>query len=352
MQEQGSRSFVNISGASPAGLNMISYGDNMNSDTSLHGKRDNQDGQMSPLSNFNKRTRLTLVGPNGLQQQQIGTHINGLHASEMNWRNSLSQNQAMARGYHYANASIQKYPQQMFEGVMNQNAALAPFSAAQPGVKFGPKKEQLEAEKLDGSGQDKSDTMETETCHLDPQELRLQQGLPSHLMRSNFPQVAWNNLSQDLRKEEQLQKRKRVLSAGTLPNSPLSSKSGEFSTGSAGPHFGGAAANAAIGSSQKEMSSVTSVVAVGGTPSLISSGSDSLQRQHQARFDTKRRSNSLSKTAVMNGVGSPKSTSNIGVPLNASTPLVGTPPMADPSMLERFSKIVMVITRECWFLCS
>lgn len=76
MQEQGSRSFVNISGASPAGLNMISYGDNMNSDTSLHGKRDNQDGQMSPLSNFNKRTRLTLVGPNGLQQQQIGTHIN------------------------------------------------------------------------------------------------------------------------------------------------------------------------------------------------------------------------------------------------------------------------------------
>ncbi|KAJ9179433.1 hypothetical protein P3X46_011221 [Hevea brasiliensis] len=347
-QEQGSGSLVNISGASPTGQDiMISYGNNMNSGISLHGKRDNQDGQMSPLSNFNKRARLTPVGPDGIQQQQIGPHMDGLHASEMNWRNSLSQHQAMARGIHYANAGIQKYPQQMFEGVMNQNPVPTSFSAAQSGVRFGPKEEQFETEKLDGPelSQGKNDIMETETGHLDPQQSRLQQRLPAHLMRSNFPQAAWNNLSQDSRKEDQLQKRKTVqsprLSAGALPQSPLSSKSGEFSSGSAGPHFGAVAANAAIGSSQKEKSAVTSVAAVGGAQSLISSANDSLQRQHQAQVAAKR----LPITQVMTGVGSPASVSNMSVPLNASSPSVGSPPVADPSLLERFSKIEVVTMR-------
>jgi hypothetical protein len=47
----------------------------------------------------------------------------------------------------------------------------------------------------------------------------------------------------------------------------------------------------------------------------------------------------------MSNVGSPASVSNISVPLNANSPSIGTPPMADQSMLERFAKIEMVTMR-------
>ncbi|GLT53110.1 hypothetical protein SLA2020_264040 [Shorea laevis] len=47
----------------------------------------------------------------------------------------------------------------------------------------------------------------------------------------------------------------------------------------------------------------------------------------------------------MNGVGSPASVSNMSVPLNANSPSVGTPPLVDQTMLERFSKIEMVTMR-------
>ncbi|XP_059455958.1 protein PHYTOCHROME-DEPENDENT LATE-FLOWERING-like [Corylus avellana] len=47
----------------------------------------------------------------------------------------------------------------------------------------------------------------------------------------------------------------------------------------------------------------------------------------------------------MNGVGSPASVSNMSVPLNANSPSVGTPPSADQTMLDTFSKIEMVTMR-------
>jgi hypothetical protein len=73
MQDPGSGPVSNASGASLAGQDMmISFADNMNSSASLLGKRENQDGQMSPLSNFNKRARPAPVGLDGMQQQQIG----------------------------------------------------------------------------------------------------------------------------------------------------------------------------------------------------------------------------------------------------------------------------------------
>ncbi|CAK7356481.1 unnamed protein product [Dovyalis caffra] len=351
MQDQGSGSLNNISGASPSGQDMmVAYSNTINSGGSLHGKRENQDPQMSPLSSFNKRARLTPAGPDGIQQQQMGPHMDGLHESEMNWKNSLLQQQAMTRGIQYANAGIQKYPHQMLEGVIHQNAAATSFSAGQPAMRLGLKEEQFETEKLDGSvlsqGKNDMQMIETETGHLDTQQPRVQQRLPQQIMRSNFPQAGWNNLSQDCRKEEQLQKRKSAqsprLSTGGLAQSPLSSKSGELSSGSAGPHFGAAAATAALGSSQKEKSVGA---AVGGTPSLTSSANDSLQRQHQAQLAAKRRSNSVPKTPVMSNVGSPASVNNISIPLNANSPSVGTPPMADQSMLERFAKIEMVTMR-------
>ncbi|KAJ6963255.1 protein PHYTOCHROME-DEPENDENT LATE-FLOWERING [Populus alba x Populus x berolinensis] len=339
MQDQGS-SLINVSGASPSRQDMIvAYTNIINPGVSLHGKRENQDAQSSPLSSFNKRARLTPAGPDGIQQQQMGPHMDSLHESEMNWKNSLLQQQAMTRGIQYANSGIQKYPHQMLEGVAHQNAAATSFSAGQQGMRLGLKEEQLETEKPDMLSQGKNDRqmMEAEAGHLDTQQLQVQQRLP-HLMRSNVPQGGWNNLSQDCRKEEPHQKRKLAqsprLSTG-LAQSPLSSKSGELSSGSAGPHFG---APVALGSSQREKS-------MAAAPSLTFSANDPLQRQHQAQVAAKRRSNSLPKTPIMSNVGSPASVSNISVPLNANSPSIGTPPMADQSMLERFAKIERVTMR-------
>ncbi|KAB5574045.1 hypothetical protein DKX38_001239 [Salix brachista] len=341
MQDQGSRSLVNVSGASPSGQDMIvAYTNTINPGGSFHGKRENQDAQSSPLSSSNKRARLTPAGPDGVQQQQMGPHMDSLHESKMNWKSSPLQQQAMTRGIQYANAGIQKYPHQMLEGFGHQNAAATSFSAGQPGTRLGLKEEQFEPEKLDVLSKGKNDRqmMEAEAGHLDTQHLQVQQRLPQHVMRSNFSQVGWNNLSQDCRKEEPHQKRKSAhsprLSTG-LAQSPLSSKSGELSSGSAGPHFG---ATVALGSSQREKS-------MAAAPSLTSSANDPLQRQHQAQVSAKRRSNSLPKTPIMSNVGSPASVSNISVPLNASSPSIGTPPMADQSILERFAKIETVTVR-------
>ncbi len=357
MQDPGSGPVINASGASPAGQDMMSYADNVNSSASLLGKRENQDAQMSPLSNFNKRARPTPVGLDGMQQQQIGPHMDGVHGSDINWKNPLFPQQAMVRGLQYANTGIQKFQHQVFEGALNQDAGTMPFTAGQRGMRHGFKEEQFEMEKLDGSelNRSKNDMLmvETETSHLEPQQTQ-QQRLPQQaFMRSNFHQTPWNNLGQhvekDARKEDLLQKRKSVqsprISSGALAQSPLSSKSGEFSSGSAGPHFGAVSTTAALGATQKEKAANTSVPTIGGTPSLTSSANDSIQRQHQAQVAAKRRSNSLPKTPAMSGVGSPASVSNMSVPLNANSPSVGTPPFANQSVLEEFSKIEMVTMR-------
>ncbi|KAK3022148.1 hypothetical protein RJ639_045287 [Escallonia herrerae] len=309
-------------GASPAAQDIInSYGDNMNSSNSSNpGKRENQDGPLSPLSSLNKRTRITSAAPDGSQQQ----HIGGFHVSDLHWKNSPLQQQQIARGMQYANIGMQKYPQQLFEGGFNQDSGAMPFNMGQQGIRYGLREEQIEIERMD---KPKSEM------------------LPQQIMRSSFHQSPWNNLGQALdsnsRKEDQYQKRKLVqsprISAGGFPQSPLSSKSGEFSSGSIGPQIG-VAATAALGSSQK--TAITTVPAVCATTSLTSSANDSMQRQHQTQSAAKRRSNSLPKTPAMSGVGSPASVSNMGVPLNASSPPVGTPPLADQMILERFSKIV------------
>ncbi|KAI4355402.1 hypothetical protein L6164_004181 [Bauhinia variegata] len=357
-QEHGSVSAINVSGAPPAAQDiMISYADNANASASIHGRRENQDGQGSPLYNFAKRVRPAPAGLDAMQQRQISSRVDGLQGSDLNWQNTLLQQQAMSRGIQYPNAGIQKFSQQALERGLNQDSGVAQFAAAQQGMRITPKEEQFELEKLDGSeiSRNKSEVqVEMETNHLDPQQSRLQQRLPQHpFMRSNFPQATWNNLGQHMekeaRKEDQIQKRKSVqsprLSSGTLPQSPLSSKSGEFSNGSVGPNFGSVSAAAALGASQKEKTSFSSVPAAIGASSLTSSANDSIQRQHQAQLAVKRRSNSLPKTPAMSGVGSPVSVSNVSVPLNVSSPSVGTPALADQTLVERFSKIEMVTMR-------
>lgn len=329
---------------------MISYADNLNSTASFHGKRDSQDGPMSPLSSLNKRARQTPMVSDGIQQQQIGPSIESLHG-DLSWK---LQQQAMARGMQYANAGVQKYTPQAFDGVPNQEAGAMPFSAGHQNMRIVPKQEPFESDRLEGSelSQGKMDIhmVGTELNHMEAQQ-RLQHRLSYQAFRPG-PQSHWNNMGQhiekDLRKEDQF-KRKSVqsprVSAGALPQSPLSSKSGEISSSSVGPHFGAVTASTALGTSQKEKSAVTSVPAAAGTQSLTSSANDSMQRQHQAQVAAKRRSNSLPKTPAISGVGSPASVSNMSVPLNANSPSVGTPPFADQSVLERFSKIEMVTAR-------
>lgn len=330
---------------------MISYTDNLSTTASFHGKRDSQDGPMSPLSSLNKRARQTPMGSDGIQQQQIGPSIESLHG-DLSWK---LQQQAVTRGMQYANAGIQKYPQQAFDGVPNQEAGAMPFSAGHQNMRIVPKQEPFESDRLDGSelSQGKTDIhmVGTELNHVEAQQPRLQHRLSYQAFRPS-PQSHWNNMGQhfekDLRKEDQF-KRKSVqsprVSAGALPQSPLSSKSGEISSSSVGPHFGAVTASTTLGTSQKEKSAVTSVPAAGGTQSLTSSANDSMQRQHQAHVAAKRRSNSLPKTPAISGVGSPASVSNMSLPLNANSPSVGTPPLADHSVLERFSKIDMVTAR-------
>ena len=218
MQDPGSGPVINSSGASPAGQDMMSYADNVNSSVSVLGKRENQDVQMSPLPNFNKKGRPTPVGLDGMQQQQIGPHIDGLTGSDINWKNSFLQSQVMARGISYADMPIQKFTHQVLEGALNQDAGTMPFAAGQRGMRRGAKEEPFEIDKFDGSelNHNKNDMpmVETETSHLESQQS--QQRLPYPLMRSNFPQMAWNNLGphveKDARKEDQLQKRKSVQS--------------------------------------------------------------------------------------------------------------------------------------------
>ncbi|XP_058743756.1 protein PHYTOCHROME-DEPENDENT LATE-FLOWERING isoform X1 [Vicia villosa] len=360
LQEHGSISGINSSGASPAAQDvMISYADNPNASVSLHAKREYPDGQSSPLSNIAKRMRSAPTGVDAMQQQQqqLGSHVDALQGSDMNWQNTLLQQQAMARGIQYTGGGIQKFPQQVFEGGLNQETGAIQFASGQQGMRLVAKEEQFEMERIDGAGVNRSKSeLEMDASNLDPQQLRLQQKLPHHaFMRPNFPQTTWNSLGQQIekeaKKEDQFQKRKQVqsprLSSGTLPHSPLSSKSGEFSNGSVGPSFGPSSMNTAPGALQKEKAAMASLSSAVGTPSLTSSANDSTQRQQQAQLAAKRRSNSLPKTPAMSGVASPSSVST-GVPFNTNSPSVGTSAFSEQGLqtfLERFSKIESVTAR-------
>ncbi|KAK6124703.1 hypothetical protein DH2020_041558 [Rehmannia glutinosa] len=337
MKDQRSGSLLNASIASPGGQDMmIPFTDT--GATSVHGKRENQDGQSSPLTN--KKARVMHTGADG-NLQHLGPHIDNLHGSELQWKNTLMQQSSIGRGMQYANNGMQKFSHQVFDGGVNQEGGPMPFTLGQQGIRYNLKDEPVENERLDKPDHRRMAMGESELTNIDPQQSRLQQRMPHQFMRSSFPQTPWNNLGQPLdnnaRKEDSFQKRKLVqsplVSAGGLPQSPLSSKSGEFSSGS--HQFGGVVTSGLI-SSQKEKTAVTSVPPVG-------VGNDSMQRQNQAQTVTKRRSNSLPKTPAMSGVGSPASVSSMGVPITANSPPVGNQPLGgDQTMLERFSKIEMV----------
>lgn len=322
---------VNICGASPAGQDMsISYTENIN--PAGLAKMESQEGQLSPYSNLNKRARLVSGGPDGAQQQQFGSYMDGLQGPDMQWKNQLLQQHQNARGIQYANPGMQKYPQLVGEGVGNQDS--------------------VKLEKPD-SNLVKSDIqmMETEGGHMDPRpQPRLHQ---QSVMRPSFHQSGWTSLGQqvekDARKEDQFQKRKSIQSprllAGTVAQSPLSAKSAELSGGSMGAQYGAVSSAASLGHLQREKSAIASIPAVERTASMTSSANDSVQPQHQAQLTAKRRSNSFSKNPGMSGVGSPVSVNTMGGPMNASSPSISTPQLTEQSMIERFAKIEVVAMR-------
>ncbi|KAD6794839.1 hypothetical protein E3N88_05735 [Mikania micrantha] len=293
-------------GSGPVQDMMNPYPDGMNSNL---GKRENQDGQLSPMNGLAKRARPNSIGLDGNQQQK------------MDGFNSLMQpqqhQQSIGRGIPGPyNAGIQKYP---FEGSFNQE----PFTMGQTGTRYNLKQEPVDSEL------NRNMLMDPD---VDPR-LQQQQRLAQQFTRSSFPPTPWNTLDNS-RKEEQFQRRKSAqsprVSSGALPQSPLSSKSGEFSSGSHGGQYG---APAPMGSSQRDKSAVTSVPTIAGPGSLTSNA------QMAARG-----SNSLPKTpAAMSGVGSPASVGNISGTFNASSPLVGKE--ADKSMRDKFAKIEALTVR-------
>ncbi|KAI3803322.1 hypothetical protein L1987_31472 [Smallanthus sonchifolius] len=187
---------------------MNSYPDGMNLNL---GKRENQDGQLSPMTGLTKRARSNLMGLDGSQQQ-----MDGLNSLMQQQQHQQSSGRGMQVPY---NAGIQKYP---FEGSFNQE----PFTMGQPGVRYNLKQEPVDSEL--------NRNMHMVDSDVDPR-LQKQQRLTQQFARSSFPPTPWNTLDNS-RKEEQLQRRKSAqsprVSSGALPQSPLSSKAGEFSSGS------------------------------------------------------------------------------------------------------------------------
>ncbi|KAI7733316.1 hypothetical protein M8C21_000231, partial [Ambrosia artemisiifolia] len=301
----GNPRLIQDHGLAPVQDMMNSYTDSMNSNL---GKRDNQDGQLSPMTGLTKRGRSNSTGLDGSQQQQMDVFDSLMQQQ---------QHQSIGRGIQLPNnTGIQKYP---FEGSLNQD----PFTMGQPGTRYNLKQEPVDSEL--------NRNMHMADSGVDPR-LQQQQRLAQQFTRSNFPPTPWNNPDSS-RKEDQFQRRKSAqsprVSSGALPQSPLSSKSGEFSSGSHGGQYGAAAA---LGSSQRDKSAVTSVLAAGGAGSLTNNAQMAV-----------RRPNSLPQTPAISGVGSPAGVGNIGGPFNATSPLVGKD--FDKIMRDKFSKIELLTVR-------
>ncbi|CAN7087750.1 unnamed protein product [Brassica oleracea var. botrytis] len=347
VQDQGSNA-VSVSGASPGGLDaMLPYAsDSMNPGPSFHRKRESQEVQLSSMPGLNKRTRVSHMGPDMVPQQQLGQRMDGPHGTDTNWKNALLQQDMLRRSIQYPNANMQRFSPQQIGGAMNQEAGPMQFPASQQGpMRYTSKEEPFETGKIDGNIRNNMPGVGSDANDLDP---RIQPRMPHNVFnRSNFPQTSWNanpgqQIEKDLKKEEQFSRRVSSqsprLSAGAPPQSPLSSKSGEFSGGSMGTHYG------AVAAAQKDKA-VTSIP-IGAAQSVGSSGNDAMQqRQHQ--MAPKRRTNSLPKTQVMTSVGSPVSvnTLTMSVPVNARSSSVGTQALGDHSILDRFAKIELVAAR-------
>ncbi|ONK75115.1 uncharacterized protein A4U43_C03F13520 [Asparagus officinalis] len=325
---------------------MGSYNEAANNNVSL-GKRENQETQIAAVSAL-KRSKQTQGGLDGIQQQQLSSQSVALNSQDINWKNQLMHSQLDANGNQCTTFGGQRFASNTVNNVSNQDTGTS-FYFNQHGVRYGPKEEQIETERLDAK--DALQALARESNVLDQQQSRSQHLLQQSSIRNHLPPLTqWSNsraaVDKDTRKDEMGQKRKMLtsprVSSGPMVQSPVSSKSGEISSGSVG-QFSAVAANPVLASQKTTANSN----AVAGTLSATSSPNDSVHRQPHVPAATKRKSNSANKTQAMSGVGSPASVSNINAPLNASSPSIGTAaPMGD--QIERFTKIDIVTQRYEW----
>ncbi|XP_008800456.2 protein PHYTOCHROME-DEPENDENT LATE-FLOWERING-like isoform X1 [Phoenix dactylifera] len=334
-----------------------SYTDKINSNAPLSVKRENQDTQSTSLLGM-KRPKQTPMGPDGIQQQQPGPQLVGLSGPDMQRKkNQMLDSQIDAvKGMQYSSAlGGQRYPSPVINNIPNQEAG-ASFYFNQQGMRYGAKEEQIDTEKMDRQelegSKDAPRSLVSENSTVYQHQSQSQHLLQQQSMRNqHLVLTQWHNTQQlaekDMRKDDVLQKRKSVasprVSSGPIVQSPVSSKSGEISSGSVGGQFSAVATTSAVGS-QKDKVAANSSAALGG-PSVNSSPSDSVHRQHQASVAGKRKTNSVPKTQTMSGVGSPASVSNMNAPLIANSPSIGTAPMGDQAILERLAKIEIISQR-------
>jgi hypothetical protein len=327
---------ANFSGINPSissPQSMIGYNDTVATNGLLAVKREMQD---APLQDPKR------IKPTGVIDD-VQQHIRPqpLGGQEIQWKNPQLHPQSDVKGMQYASSlSSQRYPPSM----MNMQDSGSSFYFNQ-GLRYGAKQEQI-----DGSDRSKDalQSMAPENSVLDQQQPQAQHLSQQSTARNNIPNMAqWQNTrfaaEKDLKKEEIIQRRKLAPSSrapsGPMVQSPVSSKSGEISSSSMGGQFGSAVTSAVIGA-QKDKFAANSNAAVG-YPSVASSPSDSMHRiQQPAVAPSKRKTNSVPKTQPpVSAVGSPASVSNMHAPLNANSPSIGTTPMGDQAILDKFAKI-------------
>ncbi|XP_042432314.1 protein PHYTOCHROME-DEPENDENT LATE-FLOWERING-like [Zingiber officinale] len=313
-------------------------------------KRENLDSQLTPFIGI-KRQKQTPTGVDGIQQQwqQKGSQLVGLTGTDLQWKNQMLHSHVDAKGGQYASTlGNQRYPTTVVNSTPNQDPG-ASFHFNHQGMRFGPKEEQL-------------DRQEQDRCKEVLQALPVnspvdQQQSRAHLLQQpyirNHPPtpVQWQNArpvsEKDMLKDDTYQKRKSVpsprVSSGPMVQSPVSSRSGEISSGSAGGQFSGIATASALGV-QKDKLIANSNAAIG-APSVTSSPSDSLNRQQHTSGTAKSKPNSMTKTQNVSAVGSPASVSNMNPSLIVNSPSIGTAPLGDQVIIERFMKIDAITQR-------
>ncbi|WOL02656.1 hypothetical protein Cni_G11375 [Canna indica] len=325
---------------------MGSYADSV-SNSPISVKRENPDPQMTPLLGIKRKQ--TAVGIDGIQQQQppqqTSSQLVGLTGNDLQWKNQHLHSQLDAKGMQYAShLGGQRYPSPVMNSIPNQEPG-ASFYFNHQGVRYA-KEEQIDRQELERS-KETLQALASVNSALDPQQSRSQHLLQQSYMRNHPPTPAqWQNArsvsDKEMGKDDALQRRKSVpsprVSSGPMVQSPVSSRSGEISSGSVGGQFSGVATASALGV-QKDKLTANSNAAVG-APSVTSSP------QQQTSGTVKRKPNSIGKTPPsMSGVGSPASVGNINPPLTANSPSIGNAPMGDQVILERFVKIDAIAQR-------
>ncbi|CAN6451395.1 unnamed protein product [Victoria cruziana] len=310
--------------------------------TSL-GKREGQCMQMP--SNFDtKRPRQEQLGLDGIHPQNAGSQVEYSLLGADSWKNTLLQQQLDSK--RSAIVTNQKHPQQaesdarqtVLQGIPKPDAGV-PY-VDDRGMRYNVKVEQPEIVKLEKQDalmtKDDQSTLGIEPSHTDSQMQPHQPAQQSFMRFSS--QSQWHNLGnfieKDQKKEDASQRRKQAptsrVSGGTMENSPVSSKSGEISSGSLGAHYSMSA--------PKDKAVSLSDSATGAT-SVNSYLTDPGMRQ-QNSVSGKRKQVPLARSTP---VGSP--------PFNANSPSIGTPPVPpsgpkpDPTVVERFSKLEAVVQR-------